>query len=67
MVKLDETGLELATCRHVLAKKAINMFRGEVFGYPYFFNKESMTLGFVLQMSCTSDDANANVTNQARI
>uniref|UniRef100_A0A7M5UXB5 CxC3 like cysteine cluster domain-containing protein n=1 Tax=Clytia hemisphaerica TaxID=252671 RepID=A0A7M5UXB5_9CNID len=42
MAKLDETGLEVATCRHVMAKKAINMFRGEVFGYPYFLIKESM-------------------------
>uniref|UniRef100_A0A7M5U8G7 CxC3 like cysteine cluster domain-containing protein n=1 Tax=Clytia hemisphaerica TaxID=252671 RepID=A0A7M5U8G7_9CNID len=42
MAKLDETGLEVATCRHVLAQKALNMFRGEVFGYPYFLIKECM-------------------------
>uniref|UniRef100_A0A7M6DRD2 Uncharacterized protein n=2 Tax=Clytia hemisphaerica TaxID=252671 RepID=A0A7M6DRD2_9CNID len=42
MAKLDESGLEVATCRHVLAQKAINMFRGEIFGYPYFLIKEFM-------------------------
>ena len=30
MVNLDETGLEVAGCRHALALKAINMFRGEM-------------------------------------
>ena len=33
---LDETGLEVATCRHRLGQKAINMFQGELFGYPLF-------------------------------
>ncbi|XP_066933858.1 uncharacterized protein [Clytia hemisphaerica] len=42
MAKLDETGLEVATCRHVTAQKALNMFRGEVFGYPYFLIKNFM-------------------------
>lgn len=39
MAKLDETGLEVATCRHVIAQKALNMFRGEVFGYPLYLIK----------------------------
>ena len=30
MTNLDETGLEVAGCRHALALKAINMFRGEM-------------------------------------
>lgn len=42
MAKLDETGLEVATCRHVIAQKAINMFRGEIFGYPLFLIKNFM-------------------------
>ena len=33
---LDETRLEVATCRHRLGQKAINMFQGELFGYPLF-------------------------------
>ena len=37
---LDETGLEVATCRHRLGQKAINMFQGELFGYPLFLIKE---------------------------
>lgn len=31
----DETGVMLATCRHVLVLKALDMTRGEVFEYPY--------------------------------
>ena len=30
MAKLDETGLEVACCRHGLSLKALNMFRGEI-------------------------------------
>lgn len=42
MAKLDETGLEVATCRHVIAQKALNMYRGEVFGYPLYLIKNFM-------------------------
>ena len=31
----DETGVMLATCRHVLVPKGLNMTRGEVLEYPY--------------------------------
>ena len=31
MPNLDETGLEVAGCRHALALKAVNMFRGEMY------------------------------------
>ena len=31
MTNLDETGLEVAGCRHALALKALNMFRGEMY------------------------------------
>lgn len=30
MANLDETGLEVAGCRHALALKTLNMFRGEM-------------------------------------
>lgn len=30
---LDETGLEIAGCRHGLAQWAVNMFQGEIYGY----------------------------------
>jgi len=30
MKSLDETGLIVAGCRHVVAQKAVNMFRGEL-------------------------------------
>ena len=30
MRNLDETGLVVAGCRHTLALKAVNMFRGEL-------------------------------------
>ena len=39
---LDETGLEVATCRHYLGQKAINIFQGELFGQPLFLIKEFM-------------------------
>jgi len=42
MAKLDETGLDVATCRHVVAHKALNMFRGEIFGYPMYLIKHYM-------------------------
>ena len=30
MANLDETGLEVAGCRHGIAQKAVNMFCGEM-------------------------------------
>ena len=30
MKNLDETGLVVAGCRHIMAQKAVNMFRGEL-------------------------------------
>jgi hypothetical protein len=38
MANLDETGLEVAGCRHGIAQKAVNMFRGEIFGYPHYLH-----------------------------
>ena len=34
--KLDETGLEVAGCRHALAQSALNMYQGELFGYTHY-------------------------------
>ncbi|XP_057311085.1 uncharacterized protein LOC130648956 isoform X2 [Hydractinia symbiolongicarpus] len=39
---LDETGIELASCRHRIAQKALNMFQGELFGYPLYLMKTFM-------------------------
>ena len=33
--KLDETGLELAECRHALGLAAVNMYQDELFGYAH--------------------------------
>ena len=35
----DETGLEMATCRHSITQKALNMFQGELYGYSYYIVK----------------------------
>ena len=34
----DQTGLEVAGCRHALAQKACNMYSGEQYGYPHFLH-----------------------------
>ncbi|XP_065068257.1 uncharacterized protein LOC135693656 [Rhopilema esculentum] len=36
---LDETGLVVAGCRHVLALKGVNMFAGEQYGYALFLHQ----------------------------
>jgi len=36
---LDETGLSVAGCQHVIALKAVNMFAGEQYGYALFLHK----------------------------
>lgn len=33
---LSETGLKISGCRHGLAKQAINMMYGEVYGYSHY-------------------------------
>ncbi|XP_052473356.1 uncharacterized protein LOC128029544 isoform X2 [Carassius gibelio] len=38
--KLDEEGLEVAVCRHGVILKGLNMYRGEIFAYPLFLQKE---------------------------
>ena len=34
--KLDETGLDIAGCRHSVAQFAVNMFQGELYGYAHY-------------------------------
>ena len=41
-IKLDETGLEIARCRHGLALWADNMYRGELYGYPHYKQTKRM-------------------------
>ncbi|XDV14312.1 hypothetical protein PO909_014584 [Leuciscus waleckii] len=48
--KLDEEGVEVAVCRHGVLLKALNMFRGEIFAYPLYLQKQlaSQTVQFFL-------------------
>lgn len=39
---LDETGLEIAGCRHGLAQWAVNMFQGEIYGYANYIQAKKM-------------------------
>ena len=50
--KLDEEGLEVAVCRHGVLLKALNMYRGEIFAYPLFLQKELQAATNV-QFYCT--------------
>ena len=34
--KLDETGLDIASCRHGLEQRAVNMYQGELYGYKLY-------------------------------
>lgn len=48
--KVDEEGVEVAVCRHGMLFKALNMFRGEIFAYPLFLQKEldkTYNIGFI--------------------
>ncbi|XP_046861723.1 uncharacterized protein LOC124455016 [Xenia sp. Carnegie-2017] len=36
--KQDETGLEVAGCRHSIAQATLNMFRGEIYGYAHYLH-----------------------------
>ncbi|KAF3851721.1 hypothetical protein F7725_013493 [Dissostichus mawsoni] len=38
--KLDEEGVEVAVCRHGFLLKGLNMFRGEIFAYPLYLQKQ---------------------------
>ena len=38
--KLDEEGIELAVCRHGTILRGLNMFRGEIYAYALYLQKE---------------------------
>ncbi|XP_065891337.1 uncharacterized protein [Dysidea avara] len=40
MPTLDETGIVTGGCRHVIAQKAVNMFRGEIYGYSHYLHEK---------------------------
>ncbi|KAF6737168.1 hypothetical protein FQA47_022143 [Oryzias melastigma] len=51
--KLDEEGVEIAVCRHGFLLKGLNMFRGEIFAYPMFLQKEFQTATFfAMDVTC---------------
>ncbi|XP_056144681.1 uncharacterized protein LOC130120088 [Lampris incognitus] len=38
--KLDEEGVEVAVCRHGYLLKGLNMYRGDIFAYPLYLQRE---------------------------
>ncbi|XP_030202206.1 uncharacterized protein LOC115535280 isoform X3 [Gadus morhua] len=53
--KLDEEGMEVAVCRHGFLLKALNMYRGEIFAYPMYLQKELMPAKaqfFAMDVAC---------------
>ena len=40
--KFDETGLEIAGSRHGLARWAVNMYQGEIYGYAHYLQSKKM-------------------------
>ncbi|KAJ0037241.1 hypothetical protein NL108_018405 [Boleophthalmus pectinirostris] len=38
--KIDEEGVEVAVCRHGFLLRGLNMYRGEIFAYPLYLQKE---------------------------
>ncbi|XP_040922261.1 uncharacterized protein LOC121200824 [Toxotes jaculatrix] len=49
--KIDEEGIEVAVCCHGVLLKALNMFRGEIFAYPLYLQKQLSTQ--TVQFFCT--------------
>ncbi|KAK0144501.1 putative nuclease HARBI1 [Merluccius polli] len=53
--KLDEEGVEVGVCRHGFLLKALNMYRGEIFAYPMYLQKEllpSKAQFFAMDVAC---------------
>ncbi|KAG1937625.1 hypothetical protein F2P79_018084 [Pimephales promelas] len=53
--KLDEEGMEVAVCRHGFLLKALNMYRGEIFAYPLYLQRELMPAKaqfFAMDVAC---------------
>lgn len=52
---MDEEGMEVAVCRHGFLLKALNMYRGEIFAYPLYLQKELMPAKpqfFAMDVAC---------------
>lgn len=43
---VEETGIVLSTCRHRIGQKVLNMFQGELFGYPMYLLKNYNSLQY---------------------
>lgn len=51
--KLDEEGVEIAVCRHGFLLKGLNMYRGEIFAYPMYLQKEFKDAKFLaMDVTC---------------
>ncbi|KAL0146702.1 hypothetical protein M9458_058042, partial [Cirrhinus mrigala] len=51
--KLDEEGVEIAVCRHGFLLRGLNMYRGEIFAYPMFLQKEFQGATFLaMDVTC---------------
>ncbi|XP_050957445.1 uncharacterized protein LOC127158330 [Labeo rohita] len=53
--KLDEEGMEVVVCCHGFLLKALNMYRGEIFAYPLYLQKELMPAKaqfFAMDVAC---------------
>ncbi|XP_056092620.1 uncharacterized protein LOC130071774 [Rhinichthys klamathensis goyatoka] len=53
--KLDEEGIEVSVCRHGFLLKALNMYRGEIFAYPMYLQKDLMPAKaqfFAMDVAC---------------
>ncbi|XP_058617795.1 uncharacterized protein LOC131531206 isoform X1 [Onychostoma macrolepis] len=53
--KTDEEGLELAVCRHGVLLRALNMFRGEIFAYLLYLQKQmacKQVTFFTMDVAC---------------
>ncbi len=47
--------MEVAVCRHGFLLKALNMYRGEIFAYPLYLQKELMpakAIFFAMDVAC---------------
>lgn len=52
---MDEEGMEVAVCRHGFLLKALNMYRGEIFAYPLYLQRELMPAKaqfFAMDVAC---------------
>jgi hypothetical protein len=53
--KLDETGIDVAGCRHALAVGAVNMSQGELFGYTHYLQVNRLVLQVLAMVYITTE------------